>query len=344
LRASIVIVGYNSREALKGCLDSLHNAGLQDAEVLLVDNSSQDGTAEWARAAHPEARVIRSETNLGFGGGCNLGAGQARGEYLAFLNPDTTVEPGWLEALIEALEQNPWAGLATSRIVLINDPQRINTCGNEVHVSGLTLCRGMGASRAAYNRPEAVAAVSGAAFALRRALFEQLGGFDAGCFLYMEDTDLSLRARLAGYGCLYVPGSVVHHDYQLTFGPRKVYYQERNRYRMLLKVYRGRTLLALLPALLLAELAAWGFVLLRDRRPGNKLAAYAWVLRHRNEIRQQRRHVQSMRRVSDRELLSACTYRLAFEQTGDGAISRLAHLALDPLFYLLKNAALVGLR
>ena len=92
----------------------------------------------------------------------------------------------------------------------------------------------------------------------------------------MEDTDLSWRARLAGYRCLYVPTSIVYHEYTLRFGPRKIFYQERNRYLMLLKGAHWATLLVLLPALLLAEVVTWGFVLAQDRRRlANKARAYA---------------------------------------------------------------------
>ena len=264
-----------------------------------------------------------------------------KGKYLAFLNPDTVVEPGWLEALIAALEADPQAGLATSKILLLADPGRINTCGNEMHCTGLTLCRGMGMDRSTFTDLVEVGAVSGAAFVIRKDVFEALGGFDEAFFLYMEDTELSWRARLAGYKCVYVPSSVVYHDYTLRFGPKKAFYQERNRYLMLLKGLRWRTLLVLLPALLVAEVMTWGFVLLRERRRlANKLRAYAWIVKHWGEVAESRRQVQAMRRVRDRDLIARCTHRLAYEQTGSGLIARLAHLVFDPLFFVLHRLAL----
>lgn len=194
-RASIIIVGYNSLSDLPRCLASLQEDMAQEDEVIVVDNASQDGTPQAIREHFPWVRVLCSPENVGFGAANNLAAAQARGEYLAFLNPDTTAEPGWLEALIAALEDDPSAGLATPKILLMQDPQRINTCGNDIHISGLTLCRGMGEPSAAFSQLETVSAVSGAAFVVRRALFEAIGGFDPLFFMYMEDTDLSLRAR-----------------------------------------------------------------------------------------------------------------------------------------------------
>lgn len=344
-RASVVIVNYNGRQYLENCLRSLIREEHREYEIILVDNASTDGSARYVEQAFPKVRVIRNEANLGFGQGSNVGARQAKGRYLAFLNPDTVVEPGWLEALIAALEADPQAGLATSKVLLLADPEHINTCGNEVHFTGLTLCRGMGMERSALADLEEVGAVSGAAFAIRRDLFEALGGFDEAFFLYMEDTDLSWRARLAGYRCIYVPFSVVLHDYTLRFGPKKTFYQERNRYLMLLKGLQWRTWLVLLPALLLAEAVTWEFVLLRERqRLANKVQAYAWIVRHWGQVMESRRRTQALRKARDHDLLARCSYRLSFEQSDSGLIARLARMAFDPLFFALHRLALALIR
>jgi GT2 family glycosyltransferase len=341
-RASVIIVNHNGRMYLRDCLHSL----LQDCrcyEIILVDNASTDGSAEYVERVFPEVQVIRNKDNHGFGQGNNLGARWAKGEYLAFLNPDTAVESGWLEALIKVLEANPQVGLVTPKILLMADPERINTCGSEVHCTGLTLCRGMGMDRNALTTLVQVDAVSGAAFAMRKEVFEALEGFDETFFLYMEDTDLSWRARLAGYRCLYVPQSVVRHDYTLRFGPHKTFYQERNRYLMLLKSLQWRTLLLLLPLLLLGEVVTWGFVLLRERRQlTNKLRAYVWIIKNWHLIMQRRRRTQALRKLGDRDLIAPCTHRLAFEQTGSGAVAHLAHLVFDPLFFLLHRSMLAS--
>src|SRR5436190_10168824 len=116
LRASIIIVAYNAHAYLEKCLSSVLETSGARCEVILVDNASSDGSAEVAAQKFPHVRVIRNADNPGFGQGNNLGAQWATGNYLVFLNPDTIVEAGWLEALITALEENPRAGLATSKI------------------------------------------------------------------------------------------------------------------------------------------------------------------------------------------------------------------------------------
>ncbi|HEX5415935.1 MAG TPA: hypothetical protein VFZ25_09740, partial [Chloroflexota bacterium] len=129
------------------------------------------------------------------------------------------------------------------------------------------------------------------------------------------------------------------------FGPSKTFYQERNRYLLLLKSLRWKTLVALTPGLLLAECVTWGFVLAKERRnPANKLRAYAWILRHWREIQAARRGTLARRGRSDRDLIAGCGYRLEFEQTGKGVAATLAHALLDPLFRACHRLALAVIR
>jgi len=341
LRASVIIVNYNGGDELWHCLASVVSSVPTGSEVIVVDNASTDASAEAIERDFPHVRLIRSKINLGFGGGNNLGAQSARGKFLVFLNPDTRVAEGWLAALLAPLDADPQIGLVTAKILLAAQPDRINTCGNAVHLTGLTLCRGMGFPKSAFEKAEEVGAISGAAFAIRRETFEALGGFDDDFFLYLEDTDLSWRARLAGWRCWYAPDSVVFHDYTLRISPRKVFYQERNRYLMLLKCFRWPTLLALLPTLLVAEVLTWGFVLLRDRsNAANKLRAYAWVFRNWSSILQKRKVTRTGRKLSDRAILLRTGHRLDFRQVATPPIAKAARLIFEPLFFLSRGLAL----
>ncbi len=340
IRASIIIVHHDGWEDLRKCLSSLLPTVGPADEVLVVDNGSTDGSADLGARQFPHVRWVRSPGNGGFGYGCNLGAAHARGQFLLFLNPDTAVEPGWLEPLLTALADLRVA-LVTPLILLMDHPAFVNTAGNEVHCTGLALCRGVGMPREAMAQAAEVAAISGAAFGVRREVWDALGGMDETFFLYVEDTDLSWRARLAGYRCLFVPASVVYHDYSLRFGANKIFLQERNRYQMLLKNLRWPTLLVLAPALLLAEGVTWGYILLYQRhRWAEKAQAYLWILRHWRELMARRRAVQSVRRARDRDLLAVCTHRLEYEQTGAGPVARWAHRILDPAFWVLHRLVL----
>lgn len=317
----MILVAYNSRQDLEHCLPALAAQTVPHLAVV-VDNESTDGTAAWVESNHPEVTLVRSPDNLGYAGGNNLGFSRTSTPLLAVLNPDTIPAPTWLEALVDAQRRNPEAGLLTSSVRLHDEPDRINACGNDLHVSGIAFCRGLGEPASRHLREQPVAAASGAAFLAPRAVLEEVHGFDPEFFTYLEDTDLSVRVRLAGHEVLYVPGSVVLHRYVNHQTARKLYFLERNRLLMLLKGLRGATLLALLPVLLLGEVQAWVYALTRGPAYLRaKLRSYGWVLSRRRYIGERRRQV--LRRASDASVLRLMTTRLAIEQVqGEGALSR----------------------
>jgi GT2 family glycosyltransferase len=341
-RATVITVNTNERHRLEVYLPAT-TASKGDFEIVISDNGSTDGSDELL-GKFPSVRVLENGKNLGFAAANNRAAEVSKGDILVFLNPDTRVEPDWLVTLLEPFA-DPEVGLTTSKLLLMQKPDRINTGGNVVHIAGFGMCRGMDQPRTELSERVEVAAVSGAAFAIRREIFEQMKGFDEDFFIYMEETDLSVRCRLAGWKIVYTPDSIVYHDYQLKFGPRKTLYQERNRYFMLLKNLRWPTLVALMPTLALAECVSWGFVVTRDRANWkNKLTAYRAVFQQWGAVMRKRSETQRLRRVSDRELLKETEFALEYQQASKGLSAAVAHTVFDPLFFLLKKATLAVVR
>jgi GT2 family glycosyltransferase len=302
---SVIVVNYNGADALGRCLEALA-ADTDDAsaEVLVVDNASSDGSdliAEAAADRHESVRLLRSPTNRGYAGAVNLALSEARGAYVSVLNMDVVVSPGWLDPLISFLEATPDAGAACPLIVLESDPGRINAAGQDVHVTALGFNRWLEQPRErAGVAPFRVSGLHGAAFLLRRDLFESIGGWDESGFLYHEDVELSWLLTLAGKEIHCVPASIVSHDYHLTMFPEKLFLLERNRWSMLLANTRRLTRLALSPLLALSELMMWGYCLLRG--PSflrAKLDSYRWLSTHRERIRERRRFIDAHRRRSD---------------------------------------------
>jgi GT2 family glycosyltransferase len=302
---SVIVVNYNGADALAWCLEALTaDTGEASAEVLVVDNASSDGSDSIAEAAaerHDSVRLLRSPTNRGYAGAVNLGLAEARGTYVAVLNMDVVVSPGWLDPLVSFLEATPAAGAVCPLIVLESDPGRINAAGQDVHVTGLGFNRLLEQPRErAGAAPSQVSGLHGAAFLVRREDLEAIGGWDESGFLYHEDVELSWLLRLAGREIYCVPASTVSHDYHLTMFPHKLFLLERNRWSMLLANTRPVTRLALSPLLALSELMMWGYCLLRG---GSflraKLDSYRWISSHRERIRERRRFVESLRRRSD---------------------------------------------
>jgi GT2 family glycosyltransferase len=218
-RASIVVPVYNHLAHTMACLRSLANSG--DAtpfEVIVVDDASDDATA-WRLSGIAGLRYRRNPQNLGFIGSCNAGAEIARGETIVFLNNDTVVQAGWLDALLRTFEEHSDAGLVGAKLVYPDG--RLQEAGGIVFndASGWNYGRYDQPDDPRYNHVRDVDYCSGAAIALPTALFRQLGGFDTRYTpAYYEDTDLAMQVRAAGLRVLYQPTSVVVHFEGVTSG------------------------------------------------------------------------------------------------------------------------------
>lgn len=229
--ATVIVLNYNGRRWLSACLGALAGQrGAEPFDVLVVDNGSTDGSAAVARE-HPRARVIETGSNLGFAAGNNAGAGEADGEWLVFLNNDTAPEPEWLASLMAEAGAHPEYDLVTSRIVFMDDPSVVDSAGDGYFRAGGAFKHGHGAAAAGYGESREVFGACGAAFMIRRAAFERLGGFDPRFFMNFEDVDLSYRARLAGLRVWYAASAVVRHAGSGSLGTvsaAAVYYGQRN--------------------------------------------------------------------------------------------------------------------
>ena len=218
-QVSIVVPVYNKIEYTLACLCSLgEQAGSIPFEVLVVDDGSSDATQEQL-ARIDGIRVVRNARNLGFIGSCNAGAALARGEYVLFLNNDTVVTSGWLEALLACFAEEPDAGLVGAKLVYPDG--RLQEAGGIVFRdgSGWNYGRFDNPTDPRYEYRREADYCSGAAIMLPRALFEQLGGFDTRYTpAYYEDTDLAFAVRAAGKKVFYEPRSVVVHFEGITSG------------------------------------------------------------------------------------------------------------------------------
>ncbi len=227
----MVIITWNGRRWIDKCLGSVLAMQPQPAEVILVDNGSSDDTVAHVREAFPGVTVVALEQNVGFAAGNNAGARRASSSYLAFLNNDVDVDRAWLAELMAPAQGDHTVGLVTSRIVYMDRPTMIDSAGD-----GYLRCGGA-FKRLHGQEAETLAAITevfgacGAAFLVRRDLFEALGGFDEDFFMVYEDVDLSYRARLRGARCVYAPRALVRHAGSGSIGhvsAQQVFYGQRN--------------------------------------------------------------------------------------------------------------------
>lgn len=300
---SVVVVAHRSGPGLLSCVASIW-ADEPDWQLIVVDNGG--GGEEIAEvAAARRATIVSPPTNLGFGGGCNLGASVACGERLVFLNPDTIVVPGSLRRLVDPLD-DPDVAVSTGRLLLLDRPEHLHAAGTVVHVSGLGWSGGYGTAPSASTQLVDVAAPCGAAMAMRTDTFRELGGFHDELFLYMEDVELGWRARMAGGRVVCAPAADVLHNYDFDRNAGKRYFMERNRLAFLGICFSARTLLLLSPLLLATE-AAMLAIAVRQGWLRDKLAGWAWIVRNGRTLLRRRRETQRARRVRDRDLAGSLT-------------------------------------
>ena len=289
-------MAYNSGPPLTRLLESLDG---EADEVVVVNNGGPAPELD-AAAEREGVRVVEAGGNLGYAGGGNVGAREATGDVLVFLNPDTVVRPGALARLAERLA-DPEVGIAMARLLLLDRPDTLNSSGNVLHVSGLAWSGGYGEPAATLTGVQEVTYPSGAAMAIRRELFEELGGFTDELFMYHEDLELAWRARLRGLRIVIDADADVLHDYEYARNPRKHYLLERNRLIFVFTAYSWRLLLLASPVLA-AEEAATLALAVHDGWAKEKVAAWGWLLRHPGWVHRRRRATQAIRRVRDREL------------------------------------------
>jgi GT2 family glycosyltransferase len=253
--ATVVIPTLAADSRLRECVESLGRQTRRDFEIVVVDNSGQGLALRNGNALG--ARVIENGRNAGFGAAVNQGFRASGARYLATLNDDAVAHPGWLDALLRALERRPDAGMGASQVRLFGE-ERLDSAGMLIARDGSSKQRGHGRPPRDFPVPEEVLFPSGSAALYRRTMLEQIGGFDDSFFLYCEDTDLGLRARWAGWKCLYVPEAIVEHHYSHSAGRAsalKAYYVERNRLFVLLKNFPA----GMLPAAPLVSAARYGW-------------------------------------------------------------------------------------
>jgi len=297
---TVIIVNYNGRHHLERCLPSVLQTRKNEFEVIVVDNGSTDGTIEWLSEHYRKIRVLALGSNRGFGEANRLGVEAAQGEFIAFLNNDTEVDPGWLTPLIEALNSDEEIAAACSTLRLLDQPEVLNARGGGMSKLGYGFDHDFGFPVLPdVERQKDVLFPTAAAMLMRTGDWETSGGFDRAFFMYHEDVDLGWRLWLLGRRVVVCADSVVYHlcggttkslrglDWRANLGMR-------HNVRSLIKNYETRNLMIALKGIV----GRW----VRYRSVTQAVAVVAWNLRHLPDTLRQRHWVQRRRVRSDSEL------------------------------------------
>ncbi len=324
-RVVVILVLYNSLKYLPECLESLSklNYPAEALKIIAVDNQSPEPEAEYLRKSWSQVKVLVSAENSGYAGGNNLGLKKALAEgfdYAWVLNPDTVMEADSLKKMVAAGEADEEIGCLQPKILIYDQPELIQTGGNQMHYLGLAYSGGYKQpTESLTGAPRPVAYASGAALLLKREVLEQVGLFEERFFMYHEDADLGWRAWLAGFKSVVVPEAVIYHKYSFSRNNRKYFYMERNRWWCMLKNYKAATLVVLAPAWLLFEIGIWSQSILGGWW-GWKIKALWESLPQGDWLWKERARIQKERVMSDRKFLRLTTGELVFPDFSNPAV------------------------
>ncbi len=231
---SAIIVNWNGLKYIRECIDSILCQTYPAVEIILIDNASSDGSADYVVKNYPAVKVIRSERNLGFAGGTNLGIKEAKGDLIALFNQDAVAERTWLEKLVNTASSSEDIGGVAGKTYYWDHKDKIFCTWAKVDPY----------KALAYNftdeRPMAdVDYLPGCAMVIKRKALDEIGLLDADYFLYFEETDWCARAIRAGYRLVYVPDAIAWHVVSGSISDPydKLAYITRNRIRFALKNY-----------------------------------------------------------------------------------------------------------
>ena len=300
---TIGIINYNGMDVLPATLEAVLAMQYPAFDVVVVDNHSTDGSPAWLQEHHPQVTCLAMPSNLGLPAARNVVLAHATEEHVLILDNDISVAPDMLTRLMEALERTPRGGVSHPELHDDSDPWAYHYSGGWIHFLCTLITREKPEPGQPRDAIEIFDAVSGAALLIRRPRALEIGGFDGDYFFNWEDGDFTSRMTLAGYACIHVPGAIAGHRSRPR-GTSKVFYQVRNRWYFILKLYSWRTLILIAPMLLLFEILQALF-LLKKGAMKEYIRGNAAALRDVPMILAKRRAFQPLKTMRDRDWLRA---------------------------------------
>ena len=301
---SIIILNYNAGNLLLNCVDSVFKSTYPNFEVLVVDNISTDNSHIVCKEKFEKIHLIKNKENLGYCEGNNVGIRNADGEFIVILNPDTIVEPDWLNHLMSAYSKFG-EGLYQPKFFSLNEKLVLQSTGNMLHIFGFGFARDKGkADDEKIKSVEKINYASGTCLFTSKLVLDKVGLLDPFLFLYHDDLDLGWRAAQIGINSFYVPQSIIYHaeSYSIKWSSKKFYWLERNRKYCLLTHYSKETYAKMRLSLFLVDVCVWLFYLSKGFL-GAKIKAELDIFRNRKAIKIKYNQLEKIKIISDKELI-----------------------------------------
>lgn len=301
---SIVVLNYNAGDLLLDCVESVFKSKYANYEIIVVDNASSDKSHIRCKEKFHDIKLIENKENFGYCEGNNIGIRQANGDFLSILNPDTTVDPLWLEELLAAYNEFG-EGLYQPKLLTSKDHEIFNSAGNMIQLFGFGFSRGKGEMDVGqYDKPEIIGYASGACLFTSKKVLNKIGLFDPFLFAYHDDLDLGWRAAQLNIKSYYIPKSIVFHDESFSFkwSSYKFFLLERNRHYCLLTHYSRNTFLKILPSLIMIEITVLIFYISKGLLK-SKIQSYINIIKNISYILKRYRQIQSNRKIPDKDII-----------------------------------------
>ena len=217
-KVTVIIPNYNGLKFMEPCFAALERQNYRDFDILVVDNGSEDGSAQWLRER--EIPTLFMGENTGFSGAVNAGIRAVSTPYVILLNNDTEPFPDYVGELVRCMDRFPYVFSASSKMIQLYRKDLMDDAGDMYSILGWASQGGVGQPAAGYRKARQVFAACAGAAIYRREVFEEIGYFDESHFAYLEDIDVGYRAKIYGYRNIYCPTAKVYHVGSGTSGSK----------------------------------------------------------------------------------------------------------------------------
>ncbi len=346
----VILINYKdyAERFLAPCRDSLRRQSYPTEliKIYIIDNASTPESLIYLKNIYPEA-VILPRKDGNYAAANNLGFKTARedgAEYLVTVNMDTEMASDWLSELVRALDNNPDAGVAQSKILLYpkneaekNNP-KINSLGNVIHFLGFGFTSGYGEpDREISGYPDIKGYASGCSFIIRATVIDKIGGYNEEFYMYHDDLELSLKVKLAGYKIILAPRSIIFHKYEFSRSTQMVYYMERNRYLTLLTFYPTYLIILITLPGVIMDIGMMFFSIIKGWFK-EELKIYSYFLQTRNydKIIQERARIKEFKVRPFRSLAKDFSGKIEFSEIANPILKYLVNPLLNIYWQIVR--------